>query len=165
MSGVIPIIFAISILLFPTVVAQFFLHARSAWLANAAQWVVTILQNQAVYGALYFGLVVAFTFFYTAIVFHPEEIAENLQKQGGFILGIRPGKPTADYLQYVINRINLVGAVFLGVIAVLQIIAQTFGGSRQLALGGTSLLIVVSVIIETVKQVESQLTMHEYEAY
>ncbi len=165
MSGVIPIIFAISILLFPTVVAQFLLHARSAWLASAAQWVINVFQNQMIYGTLYFALVIAFTFFYTAIVFHPEEIAENLQKQGGFILGIRPGKPTAEYLQYVINRINLAGAVFLGIIAVLPILAQSLGGSRSLALGGTSLLIVVSVIIETVKQVESQITMHEYEAY
>jgi preprotein translocase subunit SecY len=165
MAGVIPIIFAISILLFPTIVAQFFVNARTAWLASAAQSVITIMQNQLIYGLLYFFLVVIFTFFYTSIVFHPEQIAENLQKQGGFILGIRPGKPTADYLQYVINRINLLGALFLGTIAVLPVIAQGAGGSRLLAVGGTSLLIVVSVVIETVKQVESQLTMREYDTY
>lgn len=163
MSGVIPIIFAISILMFPTVVAQFFVYARSAWLANAAQWVILVMQNQAVYGVLYFLLVISFTFFYTAIVFQPDQIAENLQKQGGFILGIRPGKPTSDYLTFIMNRINLIGALFLGVIAVLPIIAQGTGGNRLLAIGGTSLLIVVSVIIESVKQVESQLTMHDYE--
>ena len=165
MAGVIPIIFAISILLFPSVVAQFFIHARTAWVANAAQWIIAIIQNQLFYGIAYFLLVVMFTFFYTAVVFHPEQIAENLQKQGGFILGIRPGKPTADYLQSVINRISLAGAVFLGVIAVLPIVAQGAGGNRLLSLGGTSMLIVVSVIIETVKQVESQLTMREYDAY
>ncbi len=165
MSGVIPIIFAISMLLFPSLVAQFFVHARTAWLANGAQWVITTLQNQTVYGVLYFSLVVVFTFFYASVVFHPEQIAENLQKQGGFILGIRPGKPTADYLQSVINRLNLIGALFLGTIAVLPVIAQVTGGSRSLAVGGTSLLIVVSVVIESVKQIEAQLTMREYDAY
>lgn len=165
MSGVIPIIFAISILLFPSVVAQFFIHAKTEWVAHAAQWVVNIIQNQTVYGIVYFLLVVLFTFFYTAVVFHPEQIAENLQKQGGFIPGIRPGKPTAEYLQSIINRINLIGALFLGAIAVLPILVQGLGGSSTLAIGGTSLLIVVSVIIESVKQVESQLTMREYDAY
>lgn len=165
MVGVIPIIFAISFLLFPSVIAQFFTQARTLWIANAARWVITTLQNQWVYGITYFLLVVAFTYFYTAVVFHPERIAENLQKQGGFIPGIRPGRPTAEYLQHVIHRITLGGALFLGIIAVLPLAAQGFTGTRSLALGGTSLLIVVSVVIESVKQVESQLTMREYEAY
>lgn len=165
MSGVIPIIFAISILLFPSVLAQFFVTARTPWLANAARVVITTMQNQWVYGVLYFLLVFAFTFFYTAVVFHPDKIAENLQKQGGFIPGIRPGKPTSDYLNAVINRLNLFGAVFLGMIAILPHIAQGAGGSQLLAIGGTSLLIVVSVVIESVKQVESQITMREYDAY
>lgn len=165
MAGVIPIIFAISMLLFPSVIAQFFVQARSAWVASAAQWLINVLQNQMIYGALYFALVVIFTFFYTAVVFHPEQIAENLQKQGGFIPGIRPGKPTADYLQAIINRVNLIGAVFLGLIAILPLIVQGVGGSTMFAIGGTSLLIVVSVIIESVKQVESQLTMRQYDAY
>lgn len=165
MAGVIPIIFAISILLFPSVVAQFFVNARTPWIASAAQWIVNIIQNQTIYGVMYFLLVVIFTFFYTSVVFHPDRIAENLQKQGGFILGIRPGKPTADYLQSVINRINLAGALFLGTIAILPILAQGAGGSQLLAIGGTSLLIVVSVVIESVKQVQSQLTMREYDAY
>lgn len=165
MAGVIPIIFAISILLFPSVVAQFFVSARTAWVAAAARWIITTMQDQLIYGVLYFLLVFAFTYFYTAVIFHPEKIAENLQKQGGFIPGIRPGRPTADYLQAVIRRINLFGASFLGAIAILPLLAQGAGGSRLLAVGGTSLLIVVSVIIESVKQVESQITMREYDAY
>ncbi len=165
MAGVIPIIFAISILLFPSVIAQFFVTARTPWVASAAHWVINILQNQTVYGAAYFILVCAFTYFYTAVVFHPDKIAENLQKQGGFIPGIRPGKPTSEYLSAVINRLNLFGAGFLGLIAVLPLIAQGAAGTRLFAVGGTSLLIVVSVIIESVKQVESQITMHEYDAY
>ncbi len=165
MAGVIPIIFAISMLLFPSVLAQFFVHAKTAWLANAAQMIMSIMQNQTFYGIAYFALVALFTFFYTAIVFHPDQIAENLQKQGGFIPGIRPGKPTAEYLQAIINRLNLVGATFLGVIAVLPVAMHGAGGSQLLAIGGTSLLIVVSVVIETVKQVESQLTMRQYDAY
>ncbi|MFZ2804569.1 MAG: preprotein translocase subunit SecY [Patescibacteria group bacterium] len=165
MAGVIPIIFAISILLFPTVVAQFFINAKTAWVAAAATWIVNIVQNQTVYGVVYFLLVVIFTFFYATVVFHPEQVAENLQKQGGFIPGIRPGKPTADYLQSIVNRLNLIGALFLATIAVLPLAIQGVGGSKTLAIGGTSLLIVVSVIIEAVKQVESQLTMREYDAY
>lgn len=165
MSGVIPIIFAISILLFPSVIAQFFVSARTIWVADAARWTITTMQNQWVYGILYFALVFAFTFFYTAVVFHPDKIADNLQKQGGFIPGIRPGKPTSDYLSAVINRLNLFGALFLGTIAILPHVAQGAGGSQLLAVGGTSLLIVVSVVIESVKQVESQITMREYDAY
>lgn len=165
MTGVIPIIFAVSLLLFPTVIAQFFTQARSAWLAQAAAWVLVTFQNQVVYGVLYFSLVVLFTYFYTTIVFQPERIAENLQKQGGFVPGIRPGRPTSEYLLSVINRITLGGALFLGAVAVLPIIAQSFTGSRTLAIGGTSLLIVVSVVIESIKQIQSQLTMREYDVY
>ncbi len=165
MVGVIPIIFAVSMLLFPTLVAQFVSRARSEWLATAARWIMTTLQNQTIYGVLYFFLVVGFTYFYTAVVFHPDRIAENLQKQGGFVPGIRPGRPTSEYLDYIINRITLGGAVFLGAIAVMPIIAQSLTSATQLALGGTSLLIVVSVVIECVKQIEAQATMHEYDAF
>jgi preprotein translocase subunit SecY len=165
MTGVIPIIFAVSLLLFPTVIAQFFTQARSAWLAQAANWVLITFQNQWVYGTLYFALVVLFTYFYTTIVFQPERIAENLQKQGGFVPGIRPGRPTAEYLMSVINRITLGGALFLGAIAILPIAAQAVTGSSTLAIGGTSLLIVVSVVIESIKQIQSQLTMREYDVY
>lgn len=165
MVGVIPIIFAISMLLFPSVIGQFFIHARVAWVASAAQWVIVTLQNQLIYGILYFVLVVGFTYFYTEVVFHPDKIAENMQKQGGFIPGIRPGRPTAEYIQHVISRVTLGGALFLGAIAVLPLIAQYFTGTKTLALGGTSLLIAVSVIIESVKQVEAQVTMREYDLY
>ncbi len=165
LAGVIPIIFAISLLLFPSVVAQFFVQARTPWLASAAQWITSLIQNQVFYGSAYFILVFLFTYFYTSVVFHPEQIAENLQKQGGFIPGIRPGKPTAEYLQATISRLNLIGASFLGLIAVLPLLVQGVGGSSVLAIGGTSLLIVVSVVIETVKQVEAQLTMRQYDVY
>ena len=165
MAGVIPIIFAISLLLFPSVVAQFFVSARTPWIADVARWVIVTLQNQIVYGASYFILVFAFTYFYTAVVFHPDKIAENMQKQGELIPGIRPGRPTAEYLNAVINRINLFGAGFLGLIAVLPLLGQGMGGSKLLAIGGTSLLIVVSVVIESVKQIESQITMRQYDAY
>ncbi len=165
MVGVIPIIFAVSMLLFPTIIAQFVSRARSVWLASAAHWITVTLQNQAVYGVLYFCLVVGFTYFYTAVVFHPDRISENLQKQGGFVPGIRPGRPTSEYLDYIINRITLGGAAFLGAIAVMPIIAQGLTGASRLALGGTSLLIVVSVVIECVKQIEAQATMREYDAY
>ena len=163
MAGVIPIIFAISIILFPPMVAQFFLNAQSAWIGAAATWVISVFQNQIVYGVLYFVLVFGFTYFYTEVVFHPDQISENLQKQGGFIPGIRPGAHTAAYLKNTTNRIILAGALFLGIIAVLPLITSQFSGISTLAIGGTSLLIVVSVVIETVKQIESQLTMREYE--
>lgn len=163
--GVIPIIFAISLLIFPTFIAQFLSRAHTVWIADAARWITITLQNQWVYGILYFALVVGFTYFYTAVVFHPDQMAENLQKQGGFVPGIRPGKPTADYLQSIIQRITLGGALFLGTIAVLPNIVQGLTGTQSLALGGTSLLIVVSVVIESVKQIESQLTMREYDVY
>ncbi|MDO8618115.1 MAG: preprotein translocase subunit SecY [Candidatus Uhrbacteria bacterium] len=165
MVGVIPIIFAISLLLFPSVAAQFFAQAKTPFIAEAARWVIVTLQNQSIYGLLYFLFVVGFTYFYTAVVFHPEQIAENLQKQGGFVPGIRPGKPTAEYIQHVIHRITLGGSLFLGLIAVMPVVVQGFTGTQTLALGGTSLLIVVSVVIESVKQIESQLTMRQYDAY
>lgn len=162
MAGVIPIIFAISVLLFPSLIAQFFVNARSPQLAEAAQWVIAIFQNQTIYGICYFILVVAFTYFYTEIVFKPDQISENLQKQGGFIPGIRPGRYTSEYLASITHKIILVGALFLGLIAILPIIMQGVTGIQSLAIGGTSLLIVVSVVIETVKQLEAQLSMREY---
>lgn len=163
MAGVIPIIFAISVVIFPPMIAQFFVHARTAFIANAAAWTIGFFQNQLVYAILYFLLVFAFTYFYTEVIFHPTQIAENLQKQGGFIPGIRPGRHTSEYLANTTHKIIFVGALFLGVIAILPLILRYFTGMQALTIGGTSLLIVVSVVIETVKQIESQLTMREYE--
>ena len=163
MAGVIPIIFAISVVLFPPMVAQFFLNAKSAFLVSGAQWVIAVFQNQVFYGVFYFILVFGFTYFYTEVIFHPDQIADNLQKQGGFIPGIRPGNHTAQYLKNTTHRIILAGALFLGLIAVLPLIMRGFTGMATLAIGGTSLLIVVSVVIETVKKIESQLTMRDYE--
>lgn len=162
-AGVIPIIFAISVLLFPPLLAQFFTRARGEVLVNLAQDVITLFNNQLFYGILYFLLVFGFTYFYTSVVFHPDQIAENLQKQGGFIPGIRPGKSTSEYLSYTVNRIVFVGAIFLGLIAVLPLIVQQFLGVQTLTIGGTSILIVVSVVIEIMKQVEAQLVMRDYE--
>ncbi len=163
MAGVIPIIFAISIVLFPTVLAQFFLNARTEILREAANWVLVVFQNQIVYAVLYFTLVFLFSYFYTAVIFHPDRVAEDLQKQGGFVPGIRPGVQTAQFLGWIVNRILLVGAGYLSLIAVLPLIVQAFTGNANLVIGGTSVLITVSVIIESVKQIEAQLTMREYE--
>jgi len=163
MAGVIPIIFAISIILFPTMIAQFFLSAKTPFLVSAAEWIIAVFQDQIFYGVLYFLLVFGFTYFYTEVVFKPDQIAENLQKQGGFIPGIRPGQHTVEYLSNTTHRIILAGALFLGLIAVLPLVLRSFTGVATLAIGGTSLLIVVSVVIETFKQIESQLTMRDYE--
>lgn len=164
MTGVIPIIFAISVILFPPTLAQFLLSAQSQTVVNASHYVINLFQNQLFYGIIYFVLVVAFTFFYSTVVFKPEQIAENLQKQGAFIPGIRPGKPTEEYLQYIVNRVLLTGALFLGIIAVLPIAVQQITGLQALTVGGTSILIVVGVIIEIVQQINAQLTMHNYDA-
>lgn len=163
MGGVIPIIFAISIILFPTVISQFFLNARTEMLRNAATWTLQLFQNQLFYGIIYFVMVFLFTYFYSAVVFHPEQVAENIQKQGGFIPGIRPGKNTSDYLGWITNRLLLLGASFLSIIAVLPLIVQQATGNANLVIGGTSILIIVAVVIDSVKQIEAQLTMREYE--
>ena len=162
-AGVIPIIFAIAIIMFPPLIAQLFLRVKTSWLAASAQWVVQIFQDQLFYGIAYFVMVVAFTYFYTAVIFHPDQIAENLQKQGGFVPGIRPGKTTAEYLQKIVTRIIFTGALFLGIIAVLPLITAQITSTQSLVVGGTSLLIVVSVVIEMVSQINAQLSMRDYE--
>lgn len=164
-AGVIPIIFALSVLLLPGLVANFFVTAKSAAIAGFATNVVAFFQNQTAYAVIYFVLVILFTYLYTAIVFNPDEISENIQKNGGFIPGLRPGKQTADYLYKVLNRITVFGAVFLGLIAVLPFIVQIFTKSQSLTLGGTSLLIVVAVVIDTIKAIEAQMVMRDYEAF
>lgn len=164
-AGVIPIIFAMSIMLFPGMISSFLANASNPAIASLARSVGGIFQNQVFYGGLYFVLVVAFTYFYTAVVFDPNKISESLQKQGGYIPGIRPGKTTAEYLYRIINRITLSGALFLGVIAILPFIVQGIFNLKSLSIGGTGLLIVVSVVIETVKQIEGQLVMRDYEGF
>lgn len=164
-AGVMPIIFALSVMLFPGVIAQFLTGVNNAVVASFAARIVNLFQDQWFYGITYFVLVVAFTYFYTSVTFDPNNIAENVQKQGGFIPGIRPGKQTSLFLQFVLNRITLAGALFLGLIAVLPLIVQGLTGLTTLTIGGTALLIVVSVVLETMKQIESQLTMREYEGF
>ncbi len=162
-AGVIPIIFAVSLILIPTMVANFFTSSPNARIAEMAISVATFLQNQWVYGIAYFTLVVLFTYFYTAVVFDPMKISENLQKQGGYVPGIRPGISTAEYLHHIITRITFTGALFLGVIAILPIIVQGMTGIQALSIGGVSILIVVSVVLELVKHIQSQLMMRSYE--
>jgi len=163
MAGVIPIIFAISVVMFPPMIAQYFQHAKTAWIASFSQWTIQVFNDQLIYAILYFVLVFVFTYFYTEVIFHPEQISENLQKQGGFIPGIRPGKHTSDYLSNTTYKIILIGALFLAVIAVMPLVVKAFTGIQSLAIGGTSILIVVSVVIEMVKQIQAQLTMREYD--
>lgn len=165
MAGVMPIIFAISVVLFPPMIAQFFVYANTAWIANLAQSTITLFQNQLFYAITYFVLVFGFTYFYTEVVFHPERMAENLQKQGAFVPGIRPGKQTEAYLSDVTYKVIFFGALFLAIIAIMPLVLQYLTGIRTLTIGGTSILIVVAVVIEIVKQLEAQLTMRQYETY
>lgn len=162
-AGVIPIIFAISLLLFPQFIAQIAALASPELSVTLQEWVNRFLGNQIVYGAVYFALVVLFTYFYTAISFDPKEISKNLQRSGGFIPGIRPGEPSGEFLSKVTNRITLFGAIFLGLVAILPILTQIFTGIQTLTIGGTALLIVVAVALEIMKQLDSQLVLREYE--
>lgn len=164
-AGVIPIIFAMSIMLFPGMIASFLANASNPTVANIANSINNIFKNQWFYGGAYFVLVVLFTYFYTAVTFDPKNIAENMQKQGGFVPGIRPGQATAEFLHRVLNRITLTGALFLGAIAVLPFVVQGLTNIQTLTIGGTGLLIVVSVVIEIMKQIESQLIMRDYEGF
>jgi preprotein translocase subunit SecY len=161
-AGVIPIIFALSLLLFPGIIANFLAASSIVSVAKVATMVSQFLQNQLVYGIFYFILVVLFTYFYTAITFDPKSIAENIQKQGGYIPGIRPGAQTTQFLHHLLNRVTLVGAIFLGTIAVLPNVVQGFTGITAFTVGGTSILIVVSVALEIMKQVQAQLSLYEY---
>ncbi len=162
-AGVIPIIFAMSIMLFPRMITGVLANVNNPIVANIAGKVADFFANQLYYGIIYFILVVAFTFFYTAVTFDPKSVAENLQRQGGFIANIRPGEPTVEYLNYLTNRITLSGALFLGLIAVLPFIVQGMTGIQTLTIGGTGVLIVVSVVIEVIKQIEAQLVMRDYD--
>jgi len=165
-GGVVPIIFAVSLVLLPSLAGQFLVGVKNAKVAELALRITEIFNPSSFfYNLVYFLLVVGFTYFYTAIVFNPERISENLQKSGGFIPGIRPGTQTTKYLSKVLNRVTLVGAVFLGLIAILPSFFQNVIGVANLAIGGTGILIVVSVILETTREIESQLVMKRYEAF
>jgi preprotein translocase subunit SecY len=165
-AGVIPIIFALSILMIPSMAGSF-LAGSAGSLGNIAQTVANFFQNPWIYAILYFILVVIFTFFYTAVTFDPKAISQNLQKMGGFIPGIRPGESTAKFMYFILNRVLLVGAIFLGTIAIMPSIVQGITNVQQFQflVGGTSLLIVVSVVLETVRQIKAQLQMREYENF
>jgi preprotein translocase subunit SecY len=167
LAGVIPIIFAISILQFPAQIATYFSFSQVQGVRDVATAISGFLSTTtAQYAILYFLLTVGFTYFYTAFTFKPDETAEQLRKNGGFIPGIRPGRPTQDYLARVVTRITFAGALFLGTVAVLPVLAGVLDNSLSgLAIGGTGLLIVVSVVVETMKQIEAQLMMRNYEGF
>lgn len=162
-AGVIPIIFAMSLLLLPQLVGNLLTtFAGNARLISIGQTLTNFSQTSLLYGIIYFLLVFAFTYFYTAVTFDPHQMSENLQKGGAFIPGIRPGQSTEQYLGKVVSRITLVGALFLGIIAVLPLVVRAITGITSIALGGTALLIVVSVVLDFIKKVDAQISMHEY---
>jgi len=161
-AGVIPIIFALSILLFPQMIGNFLASSSNAVLLKISHALVSFSQTNWLYAVLYFILVFLFTYFYTAVTFDPEALSTNLQKNGAFIPGIRPGPSTAAYISKVLSRITLLGAVFLGVIAVLPLIVRALSGITAIALGGTALLIVVSVLLDLIKKIDAQISMREY---
>jgi len=165
-AGVIPIIFAVSLVLLPSLIANYLVVSKNLVLHNIGTTITVWFDPTGfLYNAFYFILVVGFTYFYTAVVFNPKKISEEIQKYGGFIPGIRPGTPTANYLNYILTRITLAGALFLGLIAILPSIARFFTNVQNLVLGGTGILIVVSVVLETIKAIEAQLVMRNYEGY
>lgn len=161
-AGVIPIIFALSILLFPQMVFSFFANSGVSVIKGVASFLLAVFSNGWFYSTFYFILVFVFTYFYTAVTFDPHAIAENLQKNGAFIPGVRPGEATEEHLSRTVTRITLVGAIFLGIIAVLPLVMRAITGMTSLAIGGTALLIVVSVVIDLFKKLEAQVSMREY---
>jgi preprotein translocase subunit SecY len=165
-AGVIPIIFAVSLMLVPGLLTNLFQGSTNYQLATISRLLNTLLSPQGVlYNGLYFILIILFTYFYTAVVFNPEKIADEIKKHGGFIPGIRPGKATSVYLNQILNRITLAGAFFLGLVAVLPSIVSGFTKINTLTVGGTGVLIVISVVLEVLKSVESQLVMHNYNKF
>lgn len=161
-AGVIPIIFALSILLFPQLIATFLSGMENATAQSVARSLTLFLQSTWLYSFVYFILVTLFTYFYTAVTFDPEQMATNLQKNGAFIPGIRPGQSTTEYLTKLVTKLTFVGALFLGIVAVLPLIVRTLTGINSVALGGTALLIVVSVVLDLIKRTDAQLSLQEY---
>lgn len=165
-AGMIPIIFAVSLVLLPSLAGRALSTVANPDIARFGSTLTNMLTPDGfAYNLIYFALVVGFTFFYTAIVFDPDKIADQIKKNGGFVPGIRPGAPTAQHLSFIITRITLAGALFLGIIAILPAIVQSFTDLTTLSVGGAGILIVVSVILETAKQVESRLVMHNYDSF
>lgn len=165
-AGVIPIIFAVSLVFLPSFLSQILLGTGNPSIARIGSFLTDKFNPQSpFYSLTYFLLVFVFTYFYTGVVFNPEKISENLQKSGAFIPGVRPGTSTSKYLRYILNRVTLVAAVFLGVIAILPSLFQSVIKIPTLAIGGTSILIVVSVVLEFTREVEAQLTMRRYENF
>lgn len=161
-AGVIPIIFALSILLFPQLIGNFLATSANATLLSISKGLLWFVNNTWLYSLAYFIFVFLFTYFYTAVTFDPDQLSTNLQKNGAFVPGIRPGTATRDYIAKILNRITLMGAIFLGLIAVLPLIVKSVTGISAFAIGGTALLIVVSVVLDLIKKVEAQLSMREY---
>ncbi len=165
-AGVIPIIFAVSLVLIPNLIANYLVISKNNSLHNIGSIITYWFNPQGLwYNLLYFLLVVGFTYFYTAVVFNPKKISDEIQKYGGFVPGIRPGQATASYLNYILTRITLAGALFLGVIAIFPTVARSFTNVQNLILGGTGILIVVSVVLDTIKSIEAQLVMRDYERF
>jgi preprotein translocase subunit SecY len=162
-AGVIPIIFAIALLLFPQTLAQFLALTKIEFFNTLLKSLNDFLNNQLLFSFLYFILVFAFTYLYTSITFNPEEISKNLQSAGAFVPGLRPGKETEKYFKNIVSRLTFFGGLFLGFIAILPYLFQFLTKTQFLAIGGTSILILVSVAIETVKQIQSELSLREYE--
>jgi preprotein translocase subunit SecY len=163
-AGVIPVIFASSLLYLPAMAVQFNQDSTSPFLTWVSQHLVK--GDHPIYMALYFAMIIFFTYFYVAITFNPQEVADNMKQYGGFIPGIRAGKPTEEYLNYVLSRITLPGALYLGLIALIPLIALVLVDANQnFPFGGTSLLIMVGVALDTVKQIESQLQQRNYEGF
>lgn len=161
-AGVIPIIFALSILTLPQLIGTLASTAKIAWIQDLSSKVIAFSSNQLYHGIAYFFLVVLFTYFYTAVTFDPEATSHNLQRSGAFIPGVRPGESTERYISGVLTRITLVGALFLGIIAVLPVVVQSFSGITAISIGGTSLLIAVSVVIDLIKKLDGQISLREY---
>jgi len=160
-AGVIPIIFALSILLFPQMVLNILSAFDLPWVVTATTAVNAFMNNYVWYGIVYFILVFLFTFFYTAVTFDPDSVAKNLQRNGAFIPGLRPGAHTAEYLGHVVTRLTLVGASFLALVAVLPVAMQVATGIAALAIGGTAILIVVSVVLDLIRRVDAQVSMRQ----
>jgi preprotein translocase subunit SecY len=160
-AGVIPIIFALSIILFPQMVLNILSAFKVTWVPRANEIVTGFLNNQVAYGVTYFILVFLFTFFYTAVTFDPDAMSKNLQRSGAFIPGIRPGASTSEYLGNLVTRLTLVGALFLGVIAVLPVGMQLLTGVSALAIGGTAVLIVVNVVLDLLRRLDAQVSLRE----